>query len=142
MGFLKIVLAFLITPLISPLAGMLVHAFHRGGLPPAFAIRSSFRYYGVLAYVVTAGLGIPAFLLLRRSRFGGKLSAAVCGGFIALAISYALFDLVPLFFTTNNVEGYITWSLTGAVSGLVFWVIAAGGKGNERVGNIPGSGEI
>jgi hypothetical protein len=142
MGFLRTVLAVLVTPLISPLAGMLVYTFHRGGLPPAYAVRSSFKYYGVLAYVVTAVFGLPAFLLLRRSRFGGKLPAAACGGLMALAAAFALFELVPLFFTANNIEGYITWSLTGAASGLVFWLIAAGRKANEGVGNISGGGEI
>jgi hypothetical protein len=132
MGFLRTILALLVTPLLSPLAGLLIYAIHSGGLPPAFIARSSFRYYGVLAYVVTAAFGVPAFLLLRRSRFGGKLSAAACGGIIALATAAALFALVPLFFTADNVEGYITWSLTGALSGLVFWVIAAGRKANER----------
>jgi hypothetical protein len=130
MGLLRTVLAFLVTPLISPLAGMLVYAFHSGGLPPAYAVRSSFKYYGVIAYVATAVFGLPALLLLRRSRLGGKLSAVVCGGLIALATAFALFELVPLFFTANNIEGYLTWSLTGAVSGLVFWLIAAGGKAN------------
>jgi hypothetical protein len=140
MGFLRTVSAFLVTPLLSPLAAMLVYALHSGGLPTAFITRRSFRYYGVLAYVVTAVFGIPAYLLLRRLSFGGKLSAAACGGVIALAAGAALFELVPLFFTANNVEGYITWSLTGAVSGLVFWLIAGGGR--RKKGEISGGGEI
>jgi hypothetical protein len=142
MGFLRIVLAYIVTPLISPFSGMLVYALHHGGLPPPFAVHSSFRYYGVLAYVMTAVFGVPVFLLLRRSRFGGKLSAAVCGGLIALATALALFELVPLFFTVNNIEGYITWSLTGAVSGLVFWLIAGSGRATERVADISRGGEI
>lgn len=142
MRFLRTVLAYLVTPLISPLAEILVVAFHRGALPPPFAVHRSFRYYGVLSYVMTAVLGVPAFLLLRRSRLGGKLSAAVCGGLIALITAVALFELVPLFFTTNNVEGYLTWSLTGAVSGLVFWLIAGGRKSNEVVGETSRGREI
>jgi hypothetical protein len=128
MGLLRTVLAYLLVPLICPLAQVLVTAFHRGGLPPSFAVRNAFRYLGVIAYVMTAVFGVPAFLLLRHSRLGGKLAAAVCGGLIALAAAVTLFELVPFFFTVNNVEGYITWALTGAVSGLAFWLIAGGGK--------------
>lgn len=139
MGFLRTVLAFLATPLISPLAGLLIYAFNSGGLPPSYAVRGSFKYYEALAYVLTAFFGIPAFLLLRHSRLGGKLSAALCGDIIALAAAIAVFALVPLFFTANNLKGYITWSLTGALSGIVFWLIAGGGR--KKRGNIPG-GEI
>jgi hypothetical protein len=137
MGFLRTVLALLVTPLISPLAGLLVYAFHSGDLPPAFAVRSSFRYYGILAYVVMLIFGLPAFLLLRHSRFGGKLPATVFGGLIAFATSFTVFELVPLFFTANNVEGYITWSATGAVSGLLFWLIAVGRKVNDGAVTTP-----
>lgn len=137
MSLLRTFLALLITPLLSPLAGLLVYAFHTGGLPRAFVVRSFFSYYGILAYVVTAVLGLPSFLLLRYSRFGGKLSAAVLGGLIAFATGFAAFELVPLLFTTNNVEGYITWTATGAVSGLLFWLIAAGGRVNDGAVNTP-----
>src|ERR1044072_255265 len=126
MRILRTFLALLITPFIAPLAGLLVHILHRGGLPPAYVFRTSLKYYLIIAFVLTTIVGVPAFLLLRLLRFGGKLSAAVCGGLIAFATGYALFELVPYFFTTNNVEGYITWSLTGALSGLVLWVIATG----------------
>lgn len=131
MGFLRTVLAALVTPFIAPLAGLLVHMFHRGGPPPVYVFRTSLKYYLIIAFVLTTFVGVPAFLLLRRLPFGGKLSAAVCGGLIAFATGYALFELVPYFFTANNVEGYITWTLTGALSGLVFWVLATGREAHK-----------
>ena len=138
----KVVLAFLITPLISLLAASVSYGFHTGTFPPIRAIRSIVIFYGIPAYIVTALFGVPAFLLLRSLHVGGKLPASVCGGIIGFTTGFVLFSLVPGFFIRDDVEGYITWSLTGAVSGLVFWVISTRRKpAEEKTGGYP-SGEI
>lgn len=128
----RAVLAFLITPLIPLIAASVSYGLHTGTFPSIRAIRSIVIFYGILAYIVTAIFGIPAFLLLRSSHLGGKLSASVCGGLIGFTTGFVLFALVPGFFILNNIEGYITWTLTGAVSGLVFWIIGTGRKAAEE----------
>jgi hypothetical protein len=135
-------LAFLVTPLIPLCAALASYGFNTGAFPPVRAIRGILIFYGPLAYIVTAVFGIPAFRLLRSSPVGGKLSAAVCGGVIALVTGFVLFALVPGFFVRDNGEGYIKWGITGAVSGLVFWVIATRRKAAEARANAPPHGEI
>ena len=124
----RVVLAFLIAPLVVPVAGLLLYAAHAGAFPPVYAARGILKYSGLIAYTVTAIFGAPAYLLLRSSRFGGKLTASLYGGIIGLAISVILFALFPGFFIRDNTEGYIVYALTGAVTGLAFWVIASGGR--------------
>lgn len=138
----RIGLAFLITPPVSPAAALLVFCILAGALPPGYAARRLVVFYGLLAYVLTALLGIPAFLLMRSSPLGGKVFASAFGGLVGLSAGVALFALVPGFFIRDNVEGYITWGLTGAVSGLVFWLISTSGKGLGEITQAPASSEI
>ena len=121
---------------------MLLYAAHSGALPPLYAVRTIFKYYGFIAYTVVEIFGVPAYLLCRSSRFGGKLAASVYGGIVGFATSLILFALIPGFFSRDNTEGYIVYALTGAASGLVFWVIASGRKAEGGMANADSNGEI
>lgn len=128
----RVIVALMIAPLVAPVAGLLVYAAHSGEFPPIYTVRTIFRYYGLIAYTVTALVGVPAYLVLRASPLNRKLTALLLGGVCGLAIGMILFSLVPGFFIRDNVEGYIVFSLTGALCGLVFWMIASVGKVDER----------
>jgi hypothetical protein len=56
----------------------------------------------------------------------------VWGGLIGFITSLILLAIAPGFFISNPIERYITYSLTGALSGLLFWMIATGGKAIQK----------
>lgn len=138
----RVVLALMIAPLVAPLAGLLLYAVHTGKFPPIYTVRTIVRFYGLIAYTVTALVGVPAYLLLRSSPLNRKLTALLLGGVCGFVIGMILFSLVPGFFIRDNVEGYIVFALTGAVCGLVFWMIASVGKADERSATISSNREI
>ncbi len=138
----RVVLALIIAPLVAPLAGLLVYAAHSGEFPPIYTVRTIFRYYGLIAYAVSALVAVPSHLLLRSSRHNRKLTALLFGGVCGLAIRLILFTLVPGFFISDNVEGYIVFALTGAAVGLVFWMIASGSTAHDRRAQMSSNREI
>jgi len=121
-------LALIVVPLISPIMGLVAYGIHTSALPSLTVVRRLFLFFGLLAYALTAVFGLPAFLMLRGTFLGGKLPALIWGGWIGFVTSFVLFAIAPGFFISNPMEGYITYSLTGALSGLLFWLIATGGK--------------
>jgi hypothetical protein len=125
-------LAFLFVPLISPVIGLVAYGVHTGAFPSFAVVRRLFLFFGVFAYILTAVFGLPAFLLLRGTFLGGKPLALVWGGLIGFITSLILLAIAPGFFISNPIEGYITYSLTGALSGLLFWMIATGGKAIQK----------
>jgi hypothetical protein len=125
-------LAFIVVPLISPIIGLVAYGVHTSALPSFAVVRRLFLFFGALAYFLTAVFGLPAFLLLRGTFLGGKLVALIWGGLIGFITSLILFAIAPGFFISNPIEGYITYSLTGALSGLLFWMIATRGKAIQK----------
>ncbi|HEU0144297.1 MAG TPA: hypothetical protein VFQ47_05890 [Nitrososphaera sp.] len=125
--------AFLIAPLVSPLAVLLIYGFKIGAFPSLQVFFGAFIYYGSLAYIGTAVFGLPVFLLLRSSWLAGKLLALASGGSIGFAVGFVLFALAPGFTAEEIIEGYLTYTLTGALTGVVFWVIATRGRKQEEI---------
>ena len=128
----RIALAFLVVPLISPIMGLVAYGVHTSALPSFAVVRRLFLFFGLLAYTLTALFGLPAFLMLRRTFLGGKLLALIWGGVVGFVTSLILIAIAPGFFISNPIEGYITYSLTGALSGLLFWMIATRGKAIQK----------
>jgi hypothetical protein len=92
----RIIVAYLIAPLISPLvfiAAYLSHGmlFNLGELPFYFLIVGGF------AYGATALFGIPAFLLFRAKRWTNVLLYMLVGGFIGLLVSVIMNS--PVYFS-------------------------------------------
>ena len=138
----RVILALIIAPLIAPLAGLLLYTAHSGKFPPIYTVRTIFNYYGLIAYTVTALVGVPAYLLLRSSILNGKLTALLLGGVCGVAVGMILFSLVPGGFIRDNREGYAVFALTGAACGVVFWMIASVRQTDKRRATISSNREI
>jgi|SRR6266850_4271315 len=132
MSRVRTTLAFLVVPVISPLMGLVAYGFHTSAFPSLGVVRRLFLFFGLLAYILTTIFGLPVFFLMRATFLGGKLVALVWGGLIGFVTSIILFALAPGFFISNQIEGWITYTLTGALSGLLFWIIADGGKAIQK----------
>ena len=128
----RTVLAFLIAPLLAPIMGLVAYGIHTSALPPVAAIRRLSLFFGLLAYALTAIFGLPAFFLMRATFLGGKLLASIWGGLVGFVTSFVLFAIAPGFFISNPAEGYITYSLTGTLSGFLFWMIATRGEAIQK----------
>ncbi len=74
----RIALAFLIAPLIIPIAALVAYSFPFTEIPSFRAVLGGLIQYGGLAYLVAVVFGIPTFLCLRASRWRGKWAASLC----------------------------------------------------------------
>ena len=108
----KLILAFLIAPLVTPLVIMSTSLL----LEPPFPLEevgSWFIAVAVFAYLATAVFGIPAFLIYRWLKWTHPLLYVLGGGVIGAAVSIIL----------NRSAVSIIFVVAGALSGLVFRVL-------------------
>jgi len=126
MNSARLTLAFLISPLIAPIAALVTFSFDLARIPTSRVVLGAFVQYGALAYVVALVFGLPMFLWLRSSRWRGKWAASLSGATIGLLIAVVLFALVPGWTGKDLVVGYSLYAGVGAVCGLVFWLISFG----------------
>jgi ABC-type spermidine/putrescine transport system permease subunit II len=136
MNSARIGLAFLVSPLIAPIAAIATYSLNAGRIPPFRAAFAALLQYGGLAYLATVVLGIPAFFWLRSSRWRGKLVASLCGAAMGFIIAIILFGLVPGWTVRDLVVGYSAYALVGAICALTFWLVS---YGTER--KAPGSAD-
>lgn len=119
----RVVLGFVLTPLLVPFV-FLGHDLIVAGLPALDLSR--FFELAKKAYVPALALGVPAYLLLRQRVY---LSWGVCllvagliGCSVGLILDVALNDFRPQPLSTRALIYGATF-LTGAVHGLLFWLI-------------------
>ena len=141
----RVVLAFILTPLLISFAVAVAMPFYEG-LPNYWdrVLRSWPLYVIVGAIPATVILGIPAFLLLKKLVRPTILWCALAGGVVA-ALPWFLFmslgggaDQASINGHVTQVHGHYTaWGwlyfaqflglvfVAGAVGGILFWAIAA-----------------
>lgn len=113
----RVILGYLIAPLIVPLA-YFVFAATTGRNYGASELAGTLLNYGPYAYLFALVLGIPAFWLLRRSGYAGLWSYALAAGVIGL-IGAGLMSTIGL-----NIEGVLVGTLGGVLAGAVFYLVA------------------
>ena len=62
MNSARLTLAFLISPLIAPIAALVTFSFDLARIPTSRVVLGAFVQYGALAYVVALVFGLPMFL--------------------------------------------------------------------------------
>ena len=136
MNTARIIIAFLVAPLITPV--VLLGAEHLHGTP--FNLSGDFGLFVVVAgfaYAATALFGIPAFLLFRAYRWSSVFLYVLVGALIGLLVSIILNH--PLSFDVRSLE-YRGWhAAAGALSALVFRVLSA--VKFDHVSRAPAHGE-
>jgi hypothetical protein len=129
MAYGRVILALLLSPLMTPLIFLVVVFSRRGVMSPLSLVLAVFALYAPFAYLATAVLGIPAFLMFRY--LGWKNAFAfILGGMI---IGFATALIVFQFFTDWSVlrGDYVWCAVAGGSSAFVFWVVLYGFKSNE-----------
>jgi hypothetical protein len=113
----RVVLGYVIAPLVVPLAYFVVAAA-TGRNYGASELVGTLLNFGPYAYLFTALLGLPAFLLLRRSGHLELWSIAVAAGVIGL-LGAGLMSAIGL-----KIEGVLVGALAGVLAGVVFYLVA------------------
>jgi len=80
----------------------------------ALSFAQSFKVSLLFSSLACVFLGLPAFLILRRSGYVNVWSSIAGGGAIGLLLSLA-------FYSGINGQGALTLALDGAASGALFW---------------------
>ncbi len=113
----RVIRGYLIAPLVVPLAYFVVAAL-TGRNYGVSELVGTVLNYGAYTYVFALLLGVPAFWVLRRSGHAGLWSYALSAAAIGF-LGASLFSLIGL-----KVEGVLIGTLTGALAGVVFYLIA------------------
>lgn len=117
----KIVQAFAIAPLMTPITLVIIAAFREGLLTAASVAPLIFALYTPFAYLAAVALGLPTFLIFRA--LGCKNSIFyVLGG---IAIGWATILILDKFTVgwETAPEDYLWGVISGGASSLVFWLI-------------------
>ena len=119
----RIILAFLVAPLMTPVVFIVVDSV-RGLSHMPERILGYFLLYGPFAYLATAIFGIPAYFLFRALRWNNALLFVLGGAVIGLIVSFLLLNWHPAagFFWFWFAEK-LWCTLAGALSALVFRMI-------------------
>ncbi len=115
----RLILAFLIAPWMTPLVLFMIESIG-GRVILQLDLLAFFLYVGLIANVVTAIFGIPAYLLYRKLKWSNILLFILGGGIIGYIVSFLVSpngvrDLLDL--------GRILYGSMGALSALVFRLI-------------------
>jgi hypothetical protein len=129
----RIIAAFLIAPLITPLvllgvAQLKTQEFDLVGL------QGIFMFFAMFAYAATILFGIPAFFLFRAQRWNNMLLYVLAGGLIGLLVSLILNPRLSVDVPVLESRGLCV--LGGASSALGFRLLS-GVKFNHRSRNRP-----
>ena len=146
----RVTLAFALAPAVAALAYSCVHPFYEGLSDRADRIWRTFPLVVMVGgYAPALALGLPLFLLLRLRLHARLVTCAAAGAIVAALPWLVLLWLLPepCCVTASvggraiSVDGHRTWyglfnslqiigevALYGAIGGLVFQPIAAGGR--------------
>ena len=113
----RVLLGFAVAPLVVPIAYFVLAAVS-GRNYGASELAGTVLNYGPYAYLFALVLGLPAFWVLRRTGLEGLWSYAFAAGSIGL-IGSGLMSLIGL-----KVEGVVVGTLSGALAGVVFYLVA------------------
>ena len=110
---------------LAPLVGLIVFVIVAGALNPNGDSLSFFGFASVVAYLITAVLGVPAlvaFHLLKLARWWQYcIGGAAIGVVGIILVTLQPHDLPRI---NNESTQLISSALLGAVSALVFWFVA------------------
>lgn len=131
MTYGRVILALLVSPLMTLLTFLVAVSSRRGVMPLSNLVPIVFVLYAPFAYLATAILGIPTFLVFRALGWKNPYAFILAGIIIGLATAFIVFQ----FFTAWSVlEGdYIWCAMAGGFSAFVFWGILYGFKSNEAM---------
>jgi hypothetical protein len=127
----RIILAFLVAPLVTPVV-FIVEASLSRGLPLSEQIPGYFLLYGLFAYIATAALGIPAYFLFRALRWSSVILFVLGGGAIAFIFSFFIFEGYPANIFWIRLGDRLWCVLAGGLSALVFRMILLNLEFNGR----------
>jgi hypothetical protein len=138
MNKLRIIAAFILAPLMTPLT-FIIAAFLRGNpLSSAHDLGVIFVIYTPFAYLAVLVFGIPAFFLFRFLGFNGVIVHLLAGAAIGLVVSLFIFQVVV---SWSVARGDYAWcAVAGGISALMFWLIAHGFVNTETT-PVPINGE-
>jgi hypothetical protein len=136
MSHARVIAAFLIAPLMTPLVFLAADLSH-GMLLNLAELPAYFFVVGGFAYGATALFGIPAFLLFRAKRWNNVLLYGLVGSLIGLLVSVIM--NYPVYFSGLSFE-YRGWhGVAGALSALMFRMLS--GLRFDRASRVPVHGE-
>jgi len=116
----RVLLGFLLAPLITPLTFLLVALVRQGTIPvQAMPI---FTFVGFFAYGAAVIFGGPAFLLYWMIRLKNPLWFLIGGGLIGLIVLL----LLSLWSGWGDVRQPVTFVVAASLSGLAFRLVAGG----------------
>jgi hypothetical protein len=125
----RIILAFLVSPLIAPLTFLFAFIFRSSPPPSASGLPVIFALYAPFAYAATAVLGIPMFFVFRALRWTNVLAYILGGALMGLVTSSVVFGL--LINWTVGVGVFVWCAVAGAWSASVFWLVVYGFQGES-----------
>ena len=131
MSRVRLILALLVAPLMTPLTFVVAMVSRRSVPPSSSIIPEVFALYTLFAYAATLIFGIPLLFLFQRLRWKNPFYFIVGGALIGLVTSLVIIGLLISWTVSKGDYG---WSaVAGAFSALVFWVILYGFKYDEVV---------
>mgnify|MGYP001233834819 CR=1 FL=1 len=111
-NWMRLILAFLIAPWMTPLVLFMIESIS-GRMILQLDFLVFFLYVGLIANVVTAIFGIPAYLLYRKLKWSNILLFVLGGGIIGYAVSI-FFNVSQINFGGLFEPGRILFSSMGA----------------------------
>jgi len=106
--------------------GVIIDKAPGNDFPPVYDFVFSLFFWAasgfVIAFVIAAIVGIPAFLLLSKLNFANKFSLSLVGTMFGFFLEQSEW----LFIVTGQQTGMLTAS--GALGGLVFWIGVSSSK--------------
>src|SRR3982750_2324390 len=109
----RIILAFLIAPLMTPVV-FIVAALVQGNFHMPEQILSYSQLYGLFAYLATAIFGIPAFFIYRALKWSNVFLFIMGGAVIGFIVSLFILESYPLEYFLQQLEGHLLCTLAGA----------------------------
>ena len=121
MSHARIITAFLVAPLMTPV--VLLGADHLHGAPfnPAEEF-GLFLFVAGFAYAATALFGVPAFFLFRAKGWTNVFAYMLVGSLIGLTVSFILSYRLSLYVQSLEYRGW--HAMAGGLSALVFRILS------------------
>ena len=122
MRHLRVVLAFLVAPLMTPVVFMAFDLFE-GRLVLLNQVPFYFMTYGVFAYLATAVFGTGAFFLFRLFKWNNVILFVAGGAMIGLVVSLFIMEGGSMSSFARRIEERLVCALAGGLSALVFRMV-------------------
>ena len=111
----RVVLAFLVAPLMTPLF-FAVYSYAQGTV-------QLFTLWGLFAYGATALFGIPAYFIYRALGWSHVALFILGGAVIGFVVSLFIMESIPLAYFIQRLGERFWFAFAGALSALVFRMI-------------------